>query len=175
VFGGSLGARRLNDATLAAFARVATPFQILHVAGQRDYERVAGALAAPGANPSYQAFPFLDDFPLALAAADAAVSRAGGSVAELLARGVPSLLVPYPLASADHQTKNARMIAEAGAGRFVPDGELDGERLAREVEILLEPQANREMAAAARRLARPNAASTIADVIVELADVSGGR
>jgi UDP-N-acetylglucosamine--N-acetylmuramyl-(pentapeptide) pyrophosphoryl-undecaprenol N-acetylglucosamine transferase len=175
IFGGSLGARRLNDAALAAFSQTATAFQILHVAGQRDYARVAEALAAPGANPGYQAFAFLDDFPLALAAADAAVSRAGGSVAELLARGLPSLLVPYPFASADHQTKNAKMMAEAGAARFVPDADLDGERLAREVEILLQPDTNRTMAEAARRLARPDAASAIADVIVELADASGGK
>ena len=116
VFGGSLGARTLNDATLAAFAAEPTPFAVLHVTGEREYARVRAAVDA-GGNPRYQAFPFLDDFGLALAACDVAVARAGGSVAELLARGVPSVLVPWPAAAGDHQTSNARAVAAAGAGR----------------------------------------------------------
>jgi len=124
---------------MAAFAQTTTPFQILHVTGERDYPSVAERLTGPGANPSYRAFPFLADFPLALAVADAAVSRAGGSVAELLARGVPALLVPYPLAAGDHQTKNARSVVAAGAALMIPDGELTPARLADRVKTLLDP------------------------------------
>jgi UDP-N-acetylglucosamine--N-acetylmuramyl-(pentapeptide) pyrophosphoryl-undecaprenol N-acetylglucosamine transferase len=136
---------------------------------------VVAALQAEDANRLYQAHAFLDDFPLALAAADAVVARAGGSVAEVLARGVPSLLVPYPLATGDHQTNNARMVVEGGAALMVPDAELDGARLAEAVSTLLDPQMNARMREAALRLARPDAADRIADVIVELVASSTGR
>jgi UDP-N-acetylglucosamine--N-acetylmuramyl-(pentapeptide) pyrophosphoryl-undecaprenol N-acetylglucosamine transferase len=168
VFGGSQGARTLNQASVRAFARGATPFQILHVTGKNEYRGVAAELKKPGSNPDYQAFPFLHDFPVALAAADAVVARAGGSVAEILTRGVPSLLVPYPYAAGDHQTKNARKVASEGAALIIPDGELDPGRLAAAVATLLDPGTNQRMRAAALRLARPDAADRIADVVVEL-------
>ncbi len=168
VFGGSLGARTLNQAAMEAYASTATPFQILHVTGQREYASVAESLGRPGANPHYQAFPFLDDFPLALAAADAVVGRAGGSVAEVLARGVPSLLVPYPLAAGDHQTVNAKMVAAEGAALYVPDVQLDAGSLSAAVSRLLDPEVNKTMREAALRLARPDAADRIADVVVNL-------
>lgn len=174
VFGGSLGAHSLNEAALAAFGSVRTPFQIIHVTGVRDYARVAAVLEGPEANPGYQAAAFLDDFPLALAGADAVVARAGGSVAEVLARGIPALLVPYPRAAGDHQTRNARTVAEAGAALLMADGDLDPESLTRAVTTLLDPEVNRRMRAAALRLARPDAAARIADVITELMAVSSG-
>lgn len=175
VFGGSLGARTLNQAAVGAFALTRTRFQIVHVTGRREYDRVADALERPEANPLYQAYPFLDDFPLALAAADAVVARAGGSVAEILARGVPSLLVPYPLATGDHQTVNARMVVEGGAALMVADAELDPARLTAAVSTLLDPQVNARMREAAFRLARPDAADRIADVVVELVAPSAGK
>jgi UDP-N-acetylglucosamine--N-acetylmuramyl-(pentapeptide) pyrophosphoryl-undecaprenol N-acetylglucosamine transferase len=167
IFGGSLGSRALNEAAVGAFAAAQTEFQILHVAGEREYESVATAVKQ-GANARYQAFSYLDDFPLALAAADAVVSRAGGSVAEILARGVPALLVPYPLAAGDHQSKNAHMIARGGAARVVTDAELTPRVLTQEVDMLLDPATNAAMKQAALKLARPDAAGRIADVIVEL-------
>jgi len=191
VFGGSLGARRLNDATLEAFSGEMTPFSVVHVAGAQDFARVSAALTGshdtgggggpsgrPGqaqacvvgvANPRYKAHAYLDDFPLALAAATVAVARAGGSVAELLARGVPALLVPYPQATADHQTKNAIALQQAGVALMAADGELDGPLLASKVEELLEPATHRRMSAAARGLARTDAAARVADEIVHLA------
>lgn len=168
IFGGSLGAHTLNEAALEAFAEVHTPFQVLHVTGEREFARVSAALEQPGANPSYQAFAFLDDFPLALAVADAVVSRAGGSVAEILARGVPSLLVPYPLATGDHQTVNARMVAEAGAALLIADADLDAGGLAEAVSSLLDSETSARMRKAALDLARPDAAVRIAEVVVEL-------
>jgi UDP-N-acetylglucosamine--N-acetylmuramyl-(pentapeptide) pyrophosphoryl-undecaprenol N-acetylglucosamine transferase len=168
VFGGSLGARTLNDATLAAFAAEPTPFAVLHVTGERDYARVRAAVDA-GGNPRYQAFPFLDDFGLALAACDIAVARAGGSVAELLARGVPSVLVPWPAAAGDHQTANAQAVAAAGAAVMVPDGECTGPRLTAEVTRMLAPGVRERMGVAALALARPDAAFRVADEIVQLA------
>lgn len=174
VFGGSLGARTLNRATVSAFAKLQTPFQIIHVTGEREYQEVAAALEGPDANRFYQAHAFLDDFPLALAAADAVAARAGGSVAEILARGLPSLLVPYPLATGDHQTVNARMVMEEGAALMLSDAELDAIRLAEAVAILLDPEINARMRQAALRLARPDAADRIADVVVELVAPSTG-
>lgn len=168
VFGGGHGARSLNTATLEAFAARETPFSLLHVAGEHDVARVRDAVEA-GPNRRYHVFGYLDDFPLALAAADVAVSRAGGSVAELLARGVPSILVPYPHATGDHQMKNARAVAAAGAAIVVPDSELTCARLAAEVDRLLDPDSLATMGAAALRLAKPEAATLIADQIAELA------
>jgi UDP-N-acetylglucosamine--N-acetylmuramyl-(pentapeptide) pyrophosphoryl-undecaprenol N-acetylglucosamine transferase len=168
VFGGSQGARTLNQATVKAFGHVQTLFQVLHITGEQEYRAVADALKKVDKNPGYQAHPFLDDFPLALAAADAVVARAGGSVAEILARGVPSLLVPYPHAAGDHQRVNATMVAAAGAALTIADRDLSAERLAAAVKTLLDPEVNRRMHAAALRLARPEATERIADVVVEL-------
>ena len=168
VFGGSLGAHTLNLAATRAFAMKTTPFQVLHVTGEREFAAVAELLGNEGANKDYQAFPFLDDFPLALAVADVVVGRAGGSVAEILARGVPSLLVPYPLAAGDHQTVNAKMVAAEGAAFYVPDADMDENTLVEADNDLLDPDTNQTMRAAALRLARPDAADRIADVVVKL-------
>jgi UDP-N-acetylglucosamine--N-acetylmuramyl-(pentapeptide) pyrophosphoryl-undecaprenol N-acetylglucosamine transferase len=172
VFGGSLGAHSINVAAMEAFAGRPTPFAVLHVTGERDYAWVREALSV-GGNPRYQAFPFLDDFHLALAAADVAVGRAGGSVAELLARGLPSVLVPYPLATGDHQTKNAQALADEGAAVALPDSELNPARLAAAVDHVLEPETRRGMQSAARALARPDAALQITGEIVQLAGPPG--
>ena len=168
VFGGSLGAHALNVAVLDAFARKQTEFQVLHVTGERDYVWASQTLAQPGANHSYQAHAFLDELPLALAAADAVVARAGGSVAEILARGVPALLVPYPYAAGDHQAKNARRVEEAGAALVVSNADLDAGKVSQAVAELLKPEVNRRMRKAALKLAVPDAAIRIADVVVEL-------
>jgi ATP synthase F1 epsilon subunit len=102
-------------------------------------------------------------------AADLAAARAGGSVFELAAAGLPSILVPYPHATAAHQEKNARWMADGGAAVVVPDGELDAERLRLEVGTLLaDPDRLARMAAAARALARPDAAERIAAEVVRL-------
>ena len=166
VFGGSLGARVLNDAVISAFAGKEPDFQILHVTGKLDYERVTAAML-PGTS-RYQAFAYLDDFHLALAAADVAVSRAGGSVAELLALGVPAVLVPYPYATADHQTKNARALQDSGAAVLVPNAEMTGPRLLAELEVLQDAEVRARMRAAALALARPDATDRIAEEIVQL-------
>jgi UDP-N-acetylglucosamine--N-acetylmuramyl-(pentapeptide) pyrophosphoryl-undecaprenol N-acetylglucosamine transferase len=114
--------------------------------------------------------PFAD----ALAAADLAVARSGGSVFELAAAGVPSILAPYPHATADHQAGNARFMADAGAAVVVPDEEVDAERLRAEVGRLLSaPDRLRAMSDAARAVARPDAAARIAGAALELAAKGG--
>jgi UDP-N-acetylglucosamine--N-acetylmuramyl-(pentapeptide) pyrophosphoryl-undecaprenol N-acetylglucosamine transferase len=169
VFGGSLGARRLNDAALEAFG-AGSPCSVLHASGQRDFDDLRKRLDALGAPPYYHLHAYIEPFADALAAADLVVARAGGSVMELAAAGLPAVLVPFPYATADHQTSNARFIEHAGAAVVVPDAELDGPRLAREVGTLLAaPQRLGAMAKAARAVAKPDAAERIADELIALA------
>ena len=161
VFGGSQGARRLNEAALEAFA--AEGPAILHLAGERDYPELAPRVS----RPDYRLLPFTDDFGAALAAADLVVSRAGGSVWEIAAAGRPALLVPYPHATADHQTKNARYFEEGGGAVVVPEEQLD---LRRQVtELLADPERLETMGKAMRSLARPEAADVIAEELIALA------
>ena len=169
VFGGSLGARRLNDATLAAFGRAA-PCAVLHVSGQRDHADLTRRLEALGSPAHYKLHGYVQPFSDALAAADVVAARSGGSVLEIAAAGLPSILVPYPHATADHQTANARFMEAEGAAVLVPDAELDGPRLAREVgELLAAPERMQAMAKAASSVAHPEAAQRIAREILALA------
>jgi UDP-N-acetylglucosamine--N-acetylmuramyl-(pentapeptide) pyrophosphoryl-undecaprenol N-acetylglucosamine transferase len=168
VFGGSLGAHRLNEAALDAFG-AAAPFAVLHACGRRDHDELRGRLDRLGAPPHYRLYPYIEPFADALAAADLVAARAGGSVLELAAAGLPAILVPYPHATADHQTANARYMERAGAAVVVPDAELDGPRLSREVEVLLgAPERTAAMAEAARAVARPDAAERIAEELLAL-------
>ncbi|MEX2196885.1 MAG: UDP-N-acetylglucosamine--N-acetylmuramyl-(pentapeptide) pyrophosphoryl-undecaprenol N-acetylglucosamine transferase [Thermoleophilaceae bacterium] len=168
VFGGSLGARTINLAALDAFSPAA-PCAVLHACGRRDHDELRDRLERDGSPPHYHLEPYVEPFGDALAAADLAVARAGGSVFELAAAGLPSILVPYPHATADHQAGNARWMAAGGAAVIVPDAELDGPRLAREVAALL---GSAERLAAMRRaalsLARPDAADRVAAATLAL-------
>jgi UDP-N-acetylglucosamine--N-acetylmuramyl-(pentapeptide) pyrophosphoryl-undecaprenol N-acetylglucosamine transferase len=169
VFGGSLGARSLNEAAIEAFGREA-PFHVLHACGRRDYDDLRARLDELGSPPHYRLEAYIEPFADAYAAADVAVARAGGSVFELAAAGLPAILAPYPHATADHQSGNARWMADGGAAVVVPDAELDAVRLASEVEALLgDPERLGRMAAAARALSRPDAADRIAEAIVNVA------
>jgi UDP-N-acetylglucosamine--N-acetylmuramyl-(pentapeptide) pyrophosphoryl-undecaprenol N-acetylglucosamine transferase len=166
VFGGSLGARSINLAAVEAFA--GAPFHVLHVSGRRDHaELAAGELPA---DYDLREYLPLADFADALAAADLVVARAGGSVFEIAAHGLPAILVPYPHASADHQGANARWMSDAGAAIVIDDAQLSGARLGGEVAALL---ADRDrlvaMSAAARSLARPHAAREVARELLEAA------
>jgi len=166
VFGGSLGARSINTAALEAFA--AAPVHVLHAAGTRDFD----TLRAP--RPGYDVRPYIDDFGEALLAADLVVARAGGSIFEIAAHGRPAVLIPYPHASADHQTSNARWMVDAGAAILVPDAELTPQRLAREVDALLaDPPRLAAMGSASASLARPDAAREIATEVLAAARAGG--
>jgi UDP-N-acetylglucosamine--N-acetylmuramyl-(pentapeptide) pyrophosphoryl-undecaprenol N-acetylglucosamine transferase len=162
VFGGSLGARSINHAAVAAFA--GAPYRVLHVAGRRDFAE----LEPPG--PHYELRDFIVPFGRALAAADLAVARAGGSIFELAQYGIPAVLVPYPRATADHQTANARWMCEGGAAVVIEDAALTPERLREQVDaILLDPDRLAAMAAASSRLARPEAARDVARAVLAAA------
>jgi UDP-N-acetylglucosamine--N-acetylmuramyl-(pentapeptide) pyrophosphoryl-undecaprenol N-acetylglucosamine transferase len=159
IFGGSLGARSINHAAVEAFKDA--PYRVIHVAGTRDYPD----LKAPGDH--YVLLDYLTPFGIALAAADVAVARSGGSIFELAQYGLPAVLIPYPHATADHQTTNARWMTEAGAARVLPDAELTPERLRAETDAVL--AAREDMAAAARALAKPHAAADIAREVLAAA------
>ncbi|MGH3040747.1 MAG: UDP-N-acetylglucosamine--N-acetylmuramyl-(pentapeptide) pyrophosphoryl-undecaprenol N-acetylglucosamine transferase [Gaiellaceae bacterium] len=161
VFGGSQGARRLNEAAYDAFA--ADGPAVLQLAGERDFAE----LDRRPRREDYRLLPFTDEFGAALAAADLVVARAGGSVWEVAAAGKPALLVPYPHATADHQTKNARHFERGGGAVAVPEEELD---LRREVdELLADPERLARMAAAMLALAKPDAADVVAEELMALA------
>jgi UDP-N-acetylglucosamine--N-acetylmuramyl-(pentapeptide) pyrophosphoryl-undecaprenol N-acetylglucosamine transferase len=165
VSGGSLGARRLNTAAagLVEVWRGRSDVALRHILGARDWDDLP--VPDPGEQgPIYQRIRFEDRMDLSYAAADVAVHRAGAStVAELTAAGVPSILVPLPGAPGDHQTANARRLAEAGAAVVVPDAEADTARLASELDRLLgDPDRLQAMGASAHRLARPHAAAEVA-------------
>jgi len=167
VFGGSLGAHSINLAAIEAFAGSA--FRVLHICGRRDYPQ----LSAQDLRPGYRLIEYLEqgEFADALAASDLVVARSGGSIFEIAAHGVPAILIPYPHATGDHQSANARWMSEAGAALTIPDGELSPARLAREVAALLGDRARlAEMARAARSLARVDAAREVAHEIL----VAGG-
>jgi undecaprenyldiphospho-muramoylpentapeptide beta-N-acetylglucosaminyltransferase len=173
VFGGSLGALRINRAAVDAVGRWAgrADLHVRHVIGSRDWQQFTGPGAAPplppGAALRYQPIEYDDDMPTALAAADVAVCRSGSSTSfELLAAGLPAVLVPSPFVTADHQTANARHLERAGAAVVVPDAELDGQRLASAVDVLLADRRRLDrMALAARDASQPDAADDIAALV----------
>jgi UDP-N-acetylglucosamine--N-acetylmuramyl-(pentapeptide) pyrophosphoryl-undecaprenol N-acetylglucosamine transferase len=161
VCGGSLGALRLNEAALDAWAEDGPA--VLHLSGERDHP----GLALRARREAYRLLPYTNDFGEALAACDLVVSRAGGVVWEIAAARRPALLVPYPHATADHQTKNARWFADGGGAVLVAEPRLD---LARQAgELLADPVRLEQMARSMARLARPDAARDVAEELVALA------
>jgi UDP-N-acetylglucosamine:LPS N-acetylglucosamine transferase len=165
--GGSLGARRINDAVVGLAAEWAgrAGVAIRHLVGVRDWDAIANARppSAPG-GLLYQQVRFEDRMDLVYAAADLMVCRAGAStVAELAAVGLAAILVPLPGAPGDHQTANSRALVDAGGATMIPDGEVGTERLAAELDPLLaDPARLAAMGHAARALARPGAAIAVA-------------
>lgn len=170
VSGGSLGSRRINQAVSELVLRWAGrgDIAIRHVLGARNWDGrgTAQSSSALAQQLVYQRIQFENRMDLAYRAADVVVARAGGAVFELAAAGVASILVPLPGAPGDHQSANARRMAAAGAAVVVPDAELDGERLAGELEALLYDQARLDaMGEAASRLAKPASADEIAALV----------
>jgi UDP-N-acetylglucosamine--N-acetylmuramyl-(pentapeptide) pyrophosphoryl-undecaprenol N-acetylglucosamine transferase len=162
VFGGSLGARLLNDLALDAWAESGPA--VIHLCGERDYDELQGRAS----RPDYILRPFIDEIGIAYGAADIVLARAGGSVWELAAAGLPAVLVPGAFATGQHQEKNARWFADAGGAVVVPEAE--AARAPRAVEELLgDPDRLAAMSAAMRAVAKPDAAEEIADELVSLA------
>jgi UDP-N-acetylglucosamine--N-acetylmuramyl-(pentapeptide) pyrophosphoryl-undecaprenol N-acetylglucosamine transferase len=176
VFGGSQGARSLNLCALDAFvdgpAARKRDYDVLHIAGHRDYPLARERLDAADGAERYTLLEYEPNLAETLAASDLVLARAGGSVFELAAAGRPAVLVPYPHATAQHQHANAVWMADAGAALVIEDDALDPEKLAGAVATLFSDGERLEaMAAASRSLARPDAAERIA---AEILDATSG-
>ena len=171
VFGGSQGAHAINMAMVAAAARLATGgphLRVTHQTGERDVDMVRAAYRQAGLQADVE--PFLYDMGRHLGAADLIVCRAGATtLAELTAAGKPAILVPLPTATDDHQRKNAEALGASGAAEVLLQSELSGASLAERILTLAADRPRRrQIAAAARALARPDAAKVIVDKALEL-------
>jgi UDP-N-acetylglucosamine--N-acetylmuramyl-(pentapeptide) pyrophosphoryl-undecaprenol N-acetylglucosamine transferase len=171
VVGGSQGAKSVNFAAVEAFAeREGRDFRVLHLAGTRDYPALRERLDAAPYKEGYELIEYEPNLGDVLAACDLVLGRSGGSIFEFTAAGRPAVLVPYPFATADHQRANARWMEAAGAAEIVEDDALDPAALLAEVGgILRDAERLARMSEAARALAKPHAARTIADQVLEAA------
>jgi UDP-N-acetylglucosamine--N-acetylmuramyl-(pentapeptide) pyrophosphoryl-undecaprenol N-acetylglucosamine transferase len=175
VFGGSQGARALNERLPQIVTQLLEQLPgltILHQAGARHAETVEAAYSATGAPRNrWQVSAFLDDMAARFAAADLILARSGAStVAELAAAGKPSLLVPFPAAADDHQTRNAEVLAAADAAILLPEGQMTEDRLLSEIVSVLQDRSRlTAMGENARTLAHPDAAQRIVAMILAIA------
>lgn len=170
VFGGSLGARHLNEGVAVLKSKLLSrkDLYVIHSTGKGEYDSVVQELAlTPDEAARWRVMPYIDRMGEALAAADLVLSRAGASsVAEIAALAVPSMLVPYPFATADHQTTNARYLVDAGAAVLLPDEKIDTSEFEDDLLGLVDDPARRQaMRDAARGLAQDKAALALADQV----------
>jgi UDP-N-acetylglucosamine--N-acetylmuramyl-(pentapeptide) pyrophosphoryl-undecaprenol N-acetylglucosamine transferase len=176
VFGGSRGARSINQALVAGLRELLPVCQIIHISGRLDAEWVAGAARSlPEVHQGrYHHYAYLHDMPQALVAADLAVARSGAAtMGEFPAVGLPAVLVPYPY-SGQHQEANAKYMARNGAARVLPDDQL-GQKLVPTIRRLLDDdKALASMRESALAMARPDAAEAIAVHLWQVARGSAG-
>jgi len=171
IFGGSQGAHAINrivSEALDDLLPLKEQLRFLHQTGEKDREAVAAAYSERGFEAEVS--PFIVDMATAYRSADLLVCRAGAtSIAEITAGGKAAILIPFPFAAADHQTKNAEVLAGAGAAEMIPERELNGRRLAEAIErIYRDPGAVRRMEAAAAALGNRRAAADIVDACLDL-------
>lgn len=170
IFGGSLGARTINEAVVEALPLLAdrADLSIRHIVGSRDYEQVVErAPVASDGQLEYRPIEYEDDMASVYAAAELIVCRSGAtSCAELAATGTPSVLIPLPGAPSDHQTANARALEEAGGAELIPDSMFDGQQLVATIDRLLGDSEHLDaMSKGALSIARPDAARAVADLV----------
>lgn len=181
ITGATQGSRTLNRAARESWPLFAASGARVHLVMQtgaaeaeamsRAWAEFAETAVRPGGTLTGEVTAFIADMPLAFAQADLIVCRSGGTVAELAAAGRPGVLVPFPFAADDHQTRNAEAMERAGAAVMVRDSEMTGERLHREVTNFMEsPEMVRHMGEAARRMAKPDATRRAADVLESIAE-----
>jgi UDP-N-acetylglucosamine--N-acetylmuramyl-(pentapeptide) pyrophosphoryl-undecaprenol N-acetylglucosamine transferase len=177
VLGGSQGAQSLNEAVPRALAQTAANVSVVHQCGAAHEADARRLYAGLGLESRAQVVPFIADMPAALAAADLVIARSGASaVSEICAVGRPSLLIPYPFASGDHQRVNAESLVRAGAALCLPSTDATPERIASEITALFGDSARlSRMAQRATKLGRPEAAHAIALDLLGLARLRGSR
>jgi UDP-N-acetylglucosamine--N-acetylmuramyl-(pentapeptide) pyrophosphoryl-undecaprenol N-acetylglucosamine transferase len=172
VFGGSQGAAAINRVVLEALPRIRQSLlqiRIIHQTGERDYDKAR--VAYEKAKGMSEVHPFINAMPAAFAQADLLLCRSGAStVAEVAASGRPAIFVPFPRAADDHQLRNAEALAQAGAAVVIPESQFTADVLVSKLHELLQDRSRLErMSAAARSLARPDAAGEIASIAARLA------
>lgn len=173
VFGGSQGARAINEAMMSALNQLKAspvPLQIKHQTGAADFERVQAAYQNAGWNGAAEVRSYIDNMTPDFANADLVVCRAGATTtAELIAAGKAAVMIPFPLAADDHQRKNAEALETSGAARMILQKDLSGDRLANEIiDLAKQPTQINSMEEAIRKLARGDAAAAAVDIIEEL-------
>jgi UDP-N-acetylglucosamine--N-acetylmuramyl-(pentapeptide) pyrophosphoryl-undecaprenol N-acetylglucosamine transferase len=173
VFGGSQGAHALNEAMVVALPKlksIPVELRIKHQTGPADFEKVSAAYVAAGWSERGDVRTYIDNIMVDFAEADLVLCRAGATTtAELIAAGKASIMVPFPYAADDHQRKNAEALEAAGAARMILQQDLTGERLATEIEKLVNaPDDLNRMEEASRNLAHGDSAAAAVDMIEEL-------
>jgi UDP-N-acetylglucosamine--N-acetylmuramyl-(pentapeptide) pyrophosphoryl-undecaprenol N-acetylglucosamine transferase len=173
VFGGSQGARAINEAMMDSLTRLrqrVPQLRIVHQTGERDYERVRAAYEQSGV--SSEVHKFIDDMPGTFARADLLICRSGAStVGEITAAGKPAIFVPFPRAADDHQNVNARALERAGAAVVIEESKLEPAYLVDTIVALVEDSGRlQKMSTAAKSLAHPRAVEEIAGMVEELAN-----
>jgi UDP-N-acetylglucosamine--N-acetylmuramyl-(pentapeptide) pyrophosphoryl-undecaprenol N-acetylglucosamine transferase len=173
VFGGSQGARAINEAMISALPELADlkdVLRITHQTGEADFAKVNAGYAEAGWADRASVRKYIENIVEAFADADLVICRAGATTtAELIAAGKASVMIPFPLAADDHQRKNAEALAAAGAGRMILQQDLSGEHLAGEITTLAsEPETITTMEQAARKLARGDAATAVVKMVEKL-------
>lgn len=171
IFGGSLGARSINNAVIESLSHLCdlkNNIQFLHQTGKDDYERVRNAYRSLGFKGTVT--PFIFEMGEAYAVSDLVISRAGATtLAELTALGKASILIPYPYATGRHQELNAMKLLEMGAAKVIRDSELSGETLSNTIRILYENESLRnEIQRNSRALGRPDACAKIVEIAMSL-------
>lgn len=174
VFGGSRGAKRINDAAVAAYQlfRDRKDLQVLHITGKFHYENVASAIESVRKEEDkliYRIYPYVDNIAAFYAVADLALCRAGATtIAELMACSVPAVLVPYPFAADAHQEKNAQFAEEKGAAIVVFDKDLTSDLVYQKVHGIIDSKENLErMKRAAESLGNPEAGRVLAEIVLK--------
>jgi len=175
VFGGSLGAASINRAVARVLPSLMThQVQVIWQIGEGGFEQMKAQIP-PDAGNRVKPYRFIDKMEYAYAACDLAVCRAGATtVAELSKASVPSVLVPYPFAAADHQTQNAQAMVEAGAAVMIADAELEGRLLETVDSLLSDPARLQGMRAGAFRAGKHDATAVLARAVVDLAGAGYG-
>lgn len=173
IFGGSQGARAINEGMVAALphlARFRNVMKVNHQTGEADFEKVRDGYLNAGWGEQANVTKYIDDMVSAFANVDLVICRAGATTtAELIAAGKAALMIPFPLAADDHQRKNAEALESGGAARMILQQDLNGERLAQEIAALVgAPEKITSMEKAARKMARGDAAAAVVDLAEEL-------
>lgn len=172
IFGGSQGARAINEGMLAALPKLAslkTALRIKHQTGPADLEKVKAAYVAGGWEEQADVRSYIDNMMADFAAADLVICRAGATTtAELIAAGKASIMIPFPFAADDHQRKNAEAMEAAGAARMILQQDLSGDRLAQEIGFFMDSERINEMEQASRKLAHGDAAVAVVDLLEQL-------